>query len=92
MKTRWCMPLGRIHLCYWNIEHFNMENETYLLVNRHFYPNNRLCHRYGSQLGVASCTFVRTLRLPPQRTSKVTCQQSWGGKTVATPYSLSDEP
>lgn len=42
------------------MEHFNMENETYLLVNRHFYPNNRLCHRYGSQLGVASCDFVST--------------------------------
>lgn len=37
-----------------------MENETYLLVNRHFYPINRLCHRHGSLLGVASCDFVST--------------------------------
>ena len=65
---------------------------AYPLENQIMNYNTRLYHRYGSLLGVASCTFVRTLRLPPQRTSKVTCQQSWGGKTVATPYSLSDEP
>ena len=62
-----------------------MNKNIYLLENRHFYPVDRLCHRYGSQLGVASCTFVRTPRLPPRYTPKVTCQQSWGGKSVATP-------
>ena len=65
---------------------------TYPLENQHTNLIILHCHRHGSQLGVASCTFVRTLRLSPQRTPKVTCQQRWGGKTVATPYSLSDEP
>jgi len=62
-----------------------MNKSTYLLEKWHLHPIDSLYHRYGSQLGVASCTFVRTPRLPPRRTSKVTCQQSWGGKTVATP-------
>ena len=63
-----------------------MNNGTYLLENRHFHPIDSLYHRDGSQLGVASCTFVRTPRLPPQHTSKVTCQQSWGGKRSQLPY------
>jgi hypothetical protein len=68
-----------------------MNNDTYLLKNHHVYHIDRLYHRYGSLLGVASCTFVRTPRLPPQYTSKVTCQQSWGIILVATPDYLNEE-
>ena len=46
---------------------------------------------YGSLLGVASYTFVRTPRLPPLYTTKVTCQQSWGIIPVATPDYLNEE-
>ena len=64
---------------------------AYPLENQIMNYNTRLYHRYGSLLGVASCTFVRTLRLPPQRTSKVTCQQSWGIIPVAAPDYLNEE-
>ena len=68
-----------------------MNKSTFLLENRQLHPVVRLCHRYGSQLGVASCTFVRTPRFPPRYTSKVTCQQSWGIIPVATPDYLNEE-
>ena len=68
-----------------------MDKSTYILEKWHLHPIDSLNHRYGSQLGVASCTFVRTPRLPPQYTSKVTCQQSWGIILVATPDYLNEE-
>lgn len=37
-----------------------MNNDTYLLENRHFHSIDSLYQRYGSQLGVASCDFVST--------------------------------
>ena len=71
-----------------------MNKSTFLLENRQLHPVVRLCHRYGSQLGVASCTFVRTPRLTPQYTSKVTCQQSWedNRSQLPNPYQMNYKP
>ena len=59
---------------------------AYPLENQIKNYNTRLYHRYGSQLGVASCTFVRTLRFPPQSTFKSHLPAELGEESVATPY------
>ena len=48
-----------------------MNNDTYLLENLHLHPIDSLYHRYGSQLGVASCDFVSTTPAKADVASKV---------------------
>lgn len=47
-----------------------LENDTYLLNADGNIAITSIISCYSSLLGVASCTFVRTLRLPPQSTLK----------------------
>jgi len=42
------------------MKHIYMSINPHPLENRQLQPTNRLYHRYGSQLGVASCDFVST--------------------------------
>jgi len=42
------------------MKHIYMSMNPHPLENRQLQPTNRLYHRYGSQLGVASCDFVST--------------------------------
>ena len=63
-----------------------MNKSTFLLENRHFHPVDRLCHRYGSQLGVASCDFVSTTPAKADVAPKVSLAcWSRGKNEVATP-------
>ncbi len=48
-----------------------MNKSTYLLEKWHLHPIDSLNHRYGSQLGVASCDFVSTTPAKAVVASKV---------------------
>ena len=48
-----------------------MNKSTYILEKWHLHPIDSLNHRYGSQLGVASCDFVSTTPAKAVVASKV---------------------
>jgi hypothetical protein len=53
------------------LKYIYMNKSTYILEKWHLHPVDRLCHRYGSPLGVASCDFVSTTPAKAVVASKV---------------------